>query len=712
MFKNYGDKIIALLQKKYDKKIPLIACFVILFQQSLSAYCLPSQKTANHQWKNNTLGYSDILLPGFDPIVTDKDTISIGNRIHTWSGSLLTNNISVNNEPIVRKMHLELIIKNKTYPVNLIKKRIITHSPTITKIETLGEGPDDIKVIANTTVEYDGLFSVKINITSEKTLIVDSINLIVDINKTHYSTLMGYQTKNIRQQRNRTDFIKTPYKGEFLNVVSVADGNKSFWWFSDNAKGWVWNKNNATNIVVKNGNYRLTQKIVSQPYDLINDLDFSFNHLTTPIKRLDSSWRNERVMWGVPSQKQKELGSKYKLWWTTAFSYDAFPHTNYPGNSKQKLRKNDLAAYPSLHYNKQLVKHDRNKWGMHWIPYYSAHVSSELDEIIYKNREQWEILPKKVFQDGLHPYSNDFDKPVMSHYSTDYTDYDIWRLNKAITELDVSGIYLDHGPVHDSSNLNNGGWYDSNKKLQSSLDILGTRSYLKRLRTLFHLNMKPGYIFIHISNREIIPAYTFAHGLIDGEQYRESLKDGDYLKLINLEEIRHRLSNKQYGILNYWLPVEWTNHLGDKSWLESQQQVRSYRRFMALSLLHDIPAWPQGSPKTEREQIIKFLDSFGISSSQFIGYWDNDNCATPSKHEIIISRYKHNKTQKSLLILTNISDSSLDSSITIEPKNCDKSSDNSFIVFTENMAPVPVTGNQINVTIDAHDFALILISDK
>ena len=93
----------------------------------------------------------------------------------------------------------------------------------------------------------------------------------------------------------------------------------------------------------------------------------------------------------------------------------------------------------------------------------------------------------------------------------------------------MDGIYLDHGPPHDSNNLLNGGWYDSNGKLQSSLDILALRSFLKRLKTLFYVKNKPGYIFVHNSNREIIPSYGFVFGTIDGEQYRNSLINGNYL---------------------------------------------------------------------------------------------------------------------------------------------------------------------------------------
>ena len=634
---------------------------LLLFSLYLLLFSITAQANADPVWMGNEIGKDDIVLPGYDSIEKYKNGIQLGKRYYDFSGNNYINKISVGDKDIVSNIYLEFIINgvsHKGIKQSIDFKEVTATHAIITNNIKINS---DIDVTITSRLEYDGVVMADINVVSTGDTKVDGINLVSIVNKNKNSIAMSYKTKGIRKQKHRNDILKIPYAGEFLNVVSISNGMNSFWWFADNAKGWIWNSRDVTSVDEVDNTYVLKQKIIGSSYVLPKEYKVNFNYLVTPVKEIDTSFRSKRIMWGMPSQQQKEIKSTYKIWWTNAFAYDAFPYTEYPGNTKSALTKQDLKAYKGRSNNRQLILKDRLNWGVSWIPYFSAHVLSELDPVLTRYKNQWQLIPKKTFKDGLHPYSNNYDKPVLSHNAKGYSDYVLWRISDEIDNLGMDGIYLDHGPPHDSKNLLNGGWYDSNGKLQPSLDILALRSFLKRLKTLFYTKNKPGYVFVHHSNREIIPAYTFAFGTIDGEQYRRSLKNGDYLKILSVDEFRARFSNQQYGIINYWLPVEWTNHKKGDGWINSEAQKMAYRKSMALALLHDVPVWPQGVHLQEQKKVLNVIDNFGIENSVFSGYWSDDTGLKCEQDNILISEYI--SQDASLFVVTNISDDLLEANL-------------------------------------------------
>ncbi len=679
-------------------KYLLLVIYLLLFSKAIQANSYPI-------WMGNNIGRDDIVLPGYDSIKKYKTGILIGKRYYDFSGNNYVNKILIGDDILVSSIYLEIIIDGVRY--RGIKEKVNFNEVTSTHaiITNNIKINSDISVIIKTRIEYDGVAQVNIVVISTGGIKVDGINLVSIVNKNKYSVIMDYKAKGIRRQKHRNDILKVPYNGKFINVISISNGISSFWWFADNAKGWIWNNQNVTSVEEVNNKYVIKQRLIGNSYVLPKIFNVNFNYLVTPVKKIDTTFRTKRIMWGTPSKYQEKINSTYKIWWTNAFSYDAFPYTDYPGNTKLLLTKNDIKAFKGRSHNRDLISEDRKKYGVSWLPYFSAHVLSELDPVLEKYKKQWEILPEKVFKDGLPPYSNKFDKQVLTQRAKGYSDYLLWRISNEIDNLGFDGIYLDHGPPYDSKNILNGGWYDSNGKLQPSLDILALRSFLKRLRTLFYIKHKPGYIFVHDSNREIIPAYTFAFGTIDGEQYRGILKNGNYLKILSVDEFRARFSNQQYGVIDYWLPVEWTNHKKGDGWVNSRAQRQAYRNVMALALLHDVPVWPQGANLKEQSKILKIIDDFGIKNSFFYGYWSKKVTLQSNQNKILISEYV--SKVETLFIVMNISNRLLESNL-------------SFKNYKQYLTPIYLDNgvdyikniNDFNVKISPGDFKLIIMSNK
>ena len=500
-----------------------------------------------------------------------------------------------------------------------------------------------------------------------------------------------------------------PYRGDFLNVIDIADGDRSFWWFADNAKHWVWNGSTVTEISESDNAYHIRQRLIGERWSLNTPVSLKMNFLVTPVRKIGADWRKRRVIAGAPDDDKARQGGFFKLWWTDAFVHDALPYTELPSSIASEVTVEDRNAYKGTAENREMVEHDRQQYGAHWIPYFSAHALSNLDPGLRMFRDSWQIEPHYEFSETVFPYTHVYGKPLLTHRAESYTDYVIWQLDKAVDTLDIDGVYLDHGPVRPSKSMYNGGWMDSNGKLQPSLDILGTREFIKRLRTLFWSKGKAGYVFVHDSNREIIPAYTFAYAQYTGEQYRSGVvRDGKYLDAVSLDELRMRLAADQYGVLTVWLPIEWTYHRSNKQWRGSESQLRSYRSYESLALLLDVMTHPLGSHKQTRDKLIDVLDKFGIEKARFTGYWDEGNDVDSSDSGIKVSVYRRDDTASALYIASNTTDKNISTRITF-----DKASlvPDASIDIEGRYMPKTVSQNfpDINLDIPANDYRWIIV---
>ena len=627
------------------------ACGRIATQEQKAA---TFDKTSLPHWWHNTLGTEPIVLPGYSPIKVSGNQIELYERFYNWNNAYLPNELISRGSPIAN--HMRLVANVNGNKIELMPDTVQTEarSEAYAEVFSTGEPLPGLRVQVLTRIEYDGVASSTIRLTPSFPVTLDGLDYEVQVPRSPSTEVIAFKANGIRLQKDRQDMITPPYAGEFLNAVGFADGDRSFWWFADNAKGWIWNGKTVTEIEQTDENLSLRQRLIGEAWTITEPMTFRINFLATPVRDLGTEWRSKRVVVPAPNEKEAAMGGKFKLWWTEAFAHDAFPYTYYPMGTEHRLTAQDRLAFAGQTKLAQTIKHDKTRFDIHLIPYFSAHVLSNLDPALNEFRPLWEVHPLSQFKDVVKPYAKIYEKPILTHQARSYSNYLLWRLDREIDNLGIEGIYFDHGDPYESCNPLNGGWIDSNGRLQPSLDIMGLREFLKRLRVLFHLKGKAGYVFIHNSNREIIPAYTFAYATVDGEQYRDGrVKWGDYLSAISLDELRTRFAPGQYGVLSIFLPSEWNYHQGDKLWQGSERQRSSYRRMIGLMLLHDIPDWPIGAHPEERKKLIGVLDEFGIDKATFTGYWSPDSAISADNRHVKVSSYYRPDTNSTLLIAVN-----------------------------------------------------------
>jgi hypothetical protein len=655
------------------------------------------------------------VLRGFVPITFDQDRLEahLHERIYRWDNSLLPSAITSRAE-VSASIKLVWRVNGKEIVLAPEKISVLENTAARVVVEASSKPADGVEVRAKTILDYDGVATISLDISSRDATTVGGLILEAQIPRHPSHTVLAYRAETIRMRdtgrkdsTGKDDVLDIPYRGDFLNVLDFSDGDRSFWWFADNASGWDWANDNPTEVSLQGDAYVLRQFLLGSGAKLSTPKHIQFGILSTPVRPMSDNWRLQRLSAWLPTAKDKELSAKLFFYWEKGLAYDALPYAHFPDRVVANLPNSDRDMYAGAAENKKTVRKFREQYGADLLPYYPLHLLSTVDPLVVKHRAEWEMDPPEVWHDMVGGYPIRYEKTQVSLRAPGVVDHIVEGLTSAIDELDVNGIYFDHGPVKDSKNPLNGAWTDCTGRTRGSLDIWATRDLIKRLRTEFERRGKPGIIIVHDSNREIIPAYTFAFGLLDGEQFRTKLQQGDYLLQTSIPEFRSRFASDQYGVPTYWLAGEWFHHEDSPYWFLTEEARTAYRRMMGLALLHDVLDWPHRAHPQERESLLKTLDAFGIAQSTFYGYWGPAGQLSSSDKDVLVSRYVNNNTNNVLYIVVNVSSSDKNTTL-LQAPNFGPAT----LVQKKGEARAVKPGAPINVSIAARDFIMIIESQQ
>jgi hypothetical protein len=643
-----------------------------------------------------------VVFPGFAPIEVDGLQVRLGDRVYDWQDTFLP--VVYSRGSVIAALNLRLGVAGESILATPTKVSVVSSSPTRVIVKASGEPVPGLAIKVTTRVEIDGVAMVTVTVLPKAPIDVDALDFEADVSANPMTRMLKFQTADIRSQA-RDHAIDPSYAGPFLNAVGIADGDRSFWWFADNAEGWIWNGDTVTELgSTAPDRLRLRQRLIGAQYRIAKRMTMKMNFLATPVRELGSEWRRERLTGGVSSE-EGQLG-KIQGWWSTAFAHTALPFTEPPAVVVSQIPATDQANYPGLAANREILIRNLEVKGIHSLPYFSGHCLSEIDAKLTKHRPAWEVDPPFVVMSVDSSYPTPFEKPALSHRARGYGNYVIGRLNSEIDKLGMTGIYLDHASIMDSRNPKSGAWTDSNGNVQASTDILGMRSFLKRLRTLFHVKGKPGYILVHASNSELVPAYTFATAIVDGEQFRHRLAANDYIASMPLDQVRMQNAPGQYGLRNVWIPQFDRFNASDPTWPGSLAERKAFRNFLTLVLLHDGEFWPSYVPQDERLALLGALDTFGTDQAGFRGYWSTAPLATTSLPAARISAYE--RPDALLLVVGNLSSTDESVDVVVDLAGAGLPATATARLVPDDV-PLELSAGRIDLTVPAKDFRLIEI---
>jgi hypothetical protein len=604
-------------------------------------------------WLNNDLGREEIVLPGFSPVRISGHRVELGgHRSYEWSNDLLPTAISSQGEELVNSMELVVVVNGAEHAAHAVAQ-VISSVDHHAELRAISAAIPGVSVDVRSRVEYDGVTVVDVEISSATKAVLDRLDLRFTVPRRQGMKTMAFDPATM--YNFRPFFIPDCYRGSYKSTLGFVYGNASFWWFDDDLDRSLLGDSPVTTVRCDGPALRVSQPLLARSRRLDAALHFRFGFLATPVRDLPGSFRVERYT----SRDAPEEGNR-NLWWIDATAHYALPYLEYPPGAKERLPPADINAYPGAARNRASVQASRIL-GLERLPYISLRTLSFLDPIIDQFQDQWQVMPPiRTEAPSDAPYRIGFPRAILSHRGPGFSDYLLSRLNAIADGLQVRGFYFDQGSTAGSTNAAQ--LLPDTPPGSASTDILATREFFKRLATLIYKKGMSPLIYVHNSSAPIVPAFTFATSMVQGEELLYEVHDLDYQgSLVDLDRIRANYAPGAFGVPTIWLEELWSEALVDQrpfryrfansvTWLASDEYYRKWRNFMALALLHDIPVWTV-APIGYRRQVYRQLDQFGVTDSRFVGYWDVMRWWRESS--ILVSAYAHKGDGRTLLIVAN-----------------------------------------------------------
>ncbi|MEO1576528.1 MAG: glycoside hydrolase domain-containing protein, partial [Pseudomonadota bacterium] len=281
------------------------------------------------------------VLPGFEPLRRTGNQVDLYARQIRWNGGLLPDAFDALSS---RLADVSLVITDARGRDTVLAAdglQWLSTSPTRAEYEASTRF-ESLVVHLRAAVEYDGVVDITMSLTPSSPVEIRGLRVESRVHTTDYSEVLGFRAEGIRKQKDRKDFLSLPYRGEFVHAVTVADGNRSFWWFADNNRGWKRAGNAPVTEVLKGADHiTIRQHVVAGRQRLRQPTQLRFGLLATPVRPIEPERRVRHATAKGHSRKERDMGTAYKIWWPTALAYDAYPYTSYADDRASRLEPSE-----------------------------------------------------------------------------------------------------------------------------------------------------------------------------------------------------------------------------------------------------------------------------------------------------------------------------------------------------------------------------------
>lgn len=288
--------------------------------------------------------------------------------------------------------------------------------------------------------------------------------------------------------------------------------------------------------------------------------------------------------------------------------------------------------------------------GAKGAPYMMARFLSEEYPEVAAFKNTWRLSPEQTL---------DYEQQGRKHRVTEIcafssgSDFFMWRLKDYLKRIPSDGVYYDFGLPPWCNNAEHG--------CTGRSTMLGNREFLRRTALcLLDSGVEEPLIILHNTDSVMVPAFTFATHLFNGEHIRQHsstlMHHGkDLLDTYGATMFACELSSLPFGYINsvYHAQDLLLPEFGGTNEDPDLYKFRLTKAVIAGAIVHHT------LPSISRlhfgifDKIVRIYDAFGVPEATFIGYWREPATVRVGK-DIYVSVYRQASGQKALAVISHI----------------------------------------------------------
>ena len=690
-----------------DKEIIVVAGELIPELKKKGLQVIKETIMAPSPWFKNKVKLGMEALDGdfvpqpFEPVAVKGKTLKVWARDYDFSGKGVLDQVTVNNEKILRKS-VNLTVNGKelnlaNYKVAKQQKGRVEFSKSAANAKLEG------------TFEYDGMVHCRLTLTpGEK---VNELTLRMPMTK-EASELLHFVGAT---DRIGGDYGPSSPKGS--NTIELSKKPGTIWTKRFGTNTWLGSTRSGLQFfvgseqyyyprkrtdlleIVRNadGSADLLVKMIVKPLPANAPKTFTleFGFIATPVKPLPDGWRAMTMSAQYDSFTGKRRGGILVYWpdeWAQ-ISLDPEPHRGLNKTRTQYKVKQDRAS------GRKVVPY----WDRRHLPISQNHKVNPDAEGIY---EAWSPDPQRS-------RAGRFDW-MRCAGTSEWADYLVWCIdqwNEVFGTID--GAYIDEMILDPNKNARSGGGYtDYDGERRPTYSWLADRNLYKRMHYVIakrNGNLTPWSI-AHCSATNMMAVMSPFTVFLTGEHlYSGYFPDdpklnppkGDevekyyyYSYCLPMERVRGEFYHRQWGAVIAWLPCM-------KNKRDIMEHPVPTRDLMSRIMHGDVIFWPLWCNKKEIYKVddIRSKWDIGNKAVKFIPYWEN-KVVTTATPDVIISYY--DKNGEKLVLVSNLARKN--QTVVIDLPAGAKQ-----VINAETEKTLNITGKQVKVDIKRNDFGMFII---
>ena len=588
-------------------------------------------------WTGNTIGREGTVPPPWTPLAVDGRAVSCWNRVYAFGDSPFPQDVRVEGEPILAA------------PIRLGGRAqgesIRWTDPTTAFEETApdrcilkaGARSGRLRCQAKTTVEFDGMVRVDVELVPQEDTQVEKLFLDIPLRKS-WATLRYIV-------RDMSDFydpsicgaVPDTWHGPFTPHVWLGNERGGLAWFAETDRAWqLQEKDHAVSTAREDDAVRLRVNIVDHTVALTAPLSFTFGLQATPTKPVPWDWQKWRVSCWY--EFEPNLLIEWAHPWVVRWF--AFP--------EPAEREKTIHGTPD-----ERIAQAREK-GAAYVQYININKSSAgVPEFSYRKAEWWAGSGDMTCGD-VAAFGHDL---MAVCPRTNWSDFFVRSVKRFVDSHDVDGLYVDNAQVWPCNNPTHGCGGDDGADSTSICPIFSTRELQKRIYR-YTKAKDPEFILVAHACAFYVPFLSFFDIYAGGERFMTLSRthDANYMRALPLDVFRAEFIGRNWGNVPILL-AELKKHTEDPKHTENM---------LGLARLHGTLLWPgmSGCNQKTMMDVWRAEREFGIGDATFRPYWEETEATSCGPAGVEVSLYV--RPDRTLAYIVNLTAAAVTARVTLD----------------------------------------------